>query len=104
VQAYPKGEPSWLTEGLADYARQLYGPEKQPNWELPPRLTERNSHKDSYRVSAKFLVWLDEKHPGVVDKLHRSMQHATFTIDDFKTHTAKTVDELWIECVQDLRK
>src|SRR5436189_2063268 len=28
VQAYPKADPGWLTEGIADYARQLYGPQQ----------------------------------------------------------------------------
>ena len=35
VQAYPKSDPTWLTEGLADYARHSYGPKKQPGWALP---------------------------------------------------------------------
>jgi hypothetical protein len=30
VQAYPSPEPGWLTEGVAEYARHLYGPKEQP--------------------------------------------------------------------------
>jgi hypothetical protein len=73
VQAYPRGNPGWFTEGFADYTRQLYGPEKQPGWSLPKRLTEKNSYRESYRVAARFLLWLDAKHPGAVDKIHRRM-------------------------------
>jgi hypothetical protein len=103
VQQYPRGEPSWLTEGIADYARELYGP-KEAGWSLPRRLTAKNSYKDSYRVTARFLVWLDQKHPGAVDRLHRKMQNREFTVDDFKAVTGKTVDELWTECVDELNR
>ncbi len=99
VQAYPRSGPGWFTEGLADYARHLYGPREQPNWALPAKLTAKQSYKNSYRITGKFLLWLDEKHPGVVDKLHRKMQDREFVIEDFKTLTGKTVDELWEECV-----
>jgi hypothetical protein len=102
VQAYPRSDPGWLTEGIADYARQLYGPKEQPGWSLPKRLTARNSYRDSYRVTARFLVWLDGKHPGAVDKLHRRMQNREFTLGDFETATGKPLDTLWIECVREL--
>lgn len=99
VQAYPRSGPGWFTEGLADYARFLYGPKEQPNWALPAKLTAQQSYKNSYRVTGKFLLWLDGKYPGVVDKLHRKMQDREFVIEDFKVLTGKTIDELWDECV-----
>lgn len=99
VQAYPRSGPGWFTEGLADYARHLYGPKVQPNWALPSKLAANQSYKNSYRITGKFLLWLDEKYPGVVDKLHRKMQDREFVIEDFKTLTGKTVDELWEDCV-----
>lgn len=104
VQAYPTSDPGWLTEGVADYARHLYGPKEQPGWALPERLTRRHSYKDSYGVTARFLVWLDGRHPGVVDKLHRRMQDREFTPDDFRTFTGSPVDALWDECVRELAK
>lgn len=104
VQAYPVGEPGWLIEGIADYARHLYGPKEQAGWRLPERLLPRHSYKDSYRVTARFLVWLDQRHPGTVDKLHRRLQDREFALDDFRTFTGKTVDALWQECVRELGK
>jgi hypothetical protein len=104
VQAYPSPEPGWLTEGVADYARHLYGPEKQPGWSLPKKLRPDQSYRNSYGVTARFLVWLDEKHPGTVDQLHRKMQQKTFAIEDFATITGKDVETLWRECVQDLAR
>ncbi|MFO0957839.1 MAG: basic secretory protein-like protein [Isosphaeraceae bacterium] len=102
VQAYPRGGPAWLTEGIADYARQFYGPKDQPGWALPRRLTEKQSYRDSYRTTAKFLVWLDEKHPGIVDKIHRSLQDRAFKLEDFETIAGKSLDTLWDDCVGDL--
>lgn len=102
VQAYPKGEPGWFTEGFADYTRLLYGPKEQPNWSLPQKLTDKQSYTDSYRTTARFFQWLDEQHPGVLDQLHRKMQRDEFKVEDFAELTGKSVDDLWRECVAEL--
>jgi hypothetical protein len=103
VQGYPRGVPGWFTEGMADYARQVYGPKEQPGWALPRRLNEKQSYKDSYRVTGRFFLWLDAKHPGILDKLHRRAQDREFDVADFKMITGSTIDELWAECVKELR-
>jgi hypothetical protein len=104
VQAYPRGDPGWLTEGIADYARHLYGPKEQPGWALPKRLSRKQSYKDSYRVAARFLLWLDTRHPQVVDKVHRKMHEGTFQVGDFRTLTGQSLDALWEACVRDLER
>jgi len=104
VQAYPNPEPGWLTEGLADYARHLYGPKEQPGWALPAHLSMKQSYKDSYQVTGRFLLWLDTRHPGVVDKVHRRMQDGEFAVDDFRMLAGTALDTLWEECVRDLEK
>lgn len=101
VQAYPNSNPGWLTEGIADYARHVYGPEKQ-RWQLPKKLRPDQSYKNSYGVTARFLVWVDEKHPGTVDKIHRRMQAQKFEVEDFVDFTGKDIDTLWRECVMEL--
>lgn len=103
VQAYPNSDPGWLTEGIADYARHVYGPPQQ-RWALPRRLRPEQSYKNSYGVTAKFLVWVEEKHPGTVDKIHRRMQANKFELEDFVEVTGKDVDTLWRECVKDLER
>jgi hypothetical protein len=104
VQAYPSPEPGWLTEGLADYARHCYGPKEQPGWKLPQRFSDKESYKDGYGVTARFLVWLEARHPGVVGKLNRRMQERKYSDGDFQSFTGKSIDELWKECVRDLKK
>ena len=64
----------------------------------------KQSYKDSYRVTGRFLLWLDAKHPGVVDKLHRRMQDREFAIEDFQTMTGTAIDDLWDESVRELKK
>ena len=103
VQAYPKGDPGWFTEGLADYARKLYGPKDQPGWALPERLTSKNSYRDSYRVTGRFFEWLDGKYPEALDKLHRRMQSGEFIVEDFERVMGVPLDTLWDQCVQDLQ-
>lgn len=100
VQAYPKGEPGWITEGIADYARHKYGPKEQPGWKLPEKLEKKHKYTDSYRTSARFFVWLDETHPGALDKIHRAMQTGKYDESDWKTITGRNLDTLWDECVR----
>jgi hypothetical protein len=99
VQQYDGSPPGWMTEGIADYARHVYGPRRQPGWKLPTTLTTKQSYRDGYGTTARFLLWLEGKHPGVVDKLHRRLQAQKFAVSDFKEFTGKTVDELWAQCV-----
>lgn len=98
------GPGSSSPEGLADYARHFYGPKEQPGWALLAHLSMKQSYKDSYRVTGRFLLWLDTRHPGVVDKVHRRMQDREFAVDDFRTFTGTALDALWEECVRDLGK
>ena len=104
VQQYPRGGPGWLTEGIADYARREYGPKDQPNWSLPKKLTAKQSYKDAYRTTARFLVWLEARTPGAVDKLHRAMQDGAYKAELFETIAGRTADALWDECVAELSK
>jgi hypothetical protein len=102
VQGYPNPDPGWITEGIADYTRKVYGPKEQPNWELPKTLTAKNSYRESYRVAARFFEWLDEKHPESVDKIHRKMQKGEFVTEDFERITGAPLDTLWEQCVEEL--
>lgn len=99
IQAYrSRRNPGWLVEGIADYARALYGP-KNDGWKMPERLTERNSYTQSYRVTARFLVWLDSQKPEAVDQIHRHMQKGTYRPEVWQEVTGKDLDTLWKECV-----
>lgn len=99
VQAYPGGNPGWLVEGVADYARHLYGPKSDP-WKVPAKLVEgRHRYNQGYGVTARFLLWLEEQKPGVVDELHRRMQAGTFKPAAFEELAGKNIDALWADCL-----
>jgi hypothetical protein len=104
VQAYPRGNPGWLVEGIADYARQEYGPKDQADWSLPKKLTSKQKYTDAYRTTARFLIWLEARTQGSVDKLHRNMQKGQFKLTDFETIAGRPIDALWEECINDLNK
>lgn len=88
--------PGWLTEGIADYARNKFGVNNEAaKWALSdPKPTQ--NYTDAYRVTARFLVWLEEKvKPGIVKELDSQMRKHTFTDDTWKQQTGKSIDELW---------
>ncbi len=89
--------PGWLTEGIADYARFKFGVNNDgAGWSLPDFVPSQN-YDNAYRVSARFLLWL-EKHvkPNLVKILDGKMRANTFTDQTWRKETGKTVDELWV--------
>lgn len=96
VQAYPRYEPVWVTEGIADYVRATLGVNnKAANWSLPDYKSTQH-YTNSYRITARFFVWLDKKvKKSLIVKLNNAMRDNTYTEDFWKKETGKTVDELW---------
>lgn len=104
VQGYGgrSGMPGWLTEGIADYVRYEYGVANPAGgWSLP-KFSESHSYTNSYRISARFLVWLENSgHKGLVKKLDQAGRDRTYQQGAlWKTLTGKTVDELWADYVK----
>ena len=88
--------PGWLTEGIADYARYKFGVNNPAaKWSLPDFKSTQN-YDNAYRITARFLVWVEEKvKPGLVnDKKNQHHKH-TKTEESWKKATNKTLDELW---------
>lgn len=97
VQDYGESTgPGWLTEGIADYARNRFGVNNAAaNWALPAYKSTQN-YDNAYRITARFLVWMEEKvKPGIVKELDSEMRKHTFTDASWKQQTGKTVGELW---------
>jgi hypothetical protein len=103
VQAYGGGAgPSWLTEGIADYIRYKYGVDNiGSKWYLPA-FKASQSYKNSYRVTARFFEWIDQKvKPGVAVALDKELRAHTYTEATWAAMTGKTVDELWADYAKD---
>jgi hypothetical protein len=88
--------PGWLTEGIADFARNKFGVNNAAaKWTLPDYKSTQN-YDNAYRITARFLVWIEAKvKPGIVKELDSQMRKHTYTDDSWKKLTGKTVDELW---------
>lgn len=102
VQDYKGDGPGWLTEGIADYVRYVYGVNnKGAKWFLPNYRPDQ-SYKDAYRVTARFLLWVEKnKYKKIVDDLDKAMRDGTYTPRIWVKLTGKTVDELWAEYGKD---
>lgn len=96
VQAYPKAEPLWITEGIADYLRWAIYEGKPQAWF--PVSRKPQGYRDSYRVAAGFLLWLEsDAAPGIVRILNAQMRRGTYNESIFQDETGRTLDELWTE-------
>lgn len=97
VQSYPsRSGPGWLVEGIADYARDKYGVNNTAaNWSLPD-VKESHHYSNSYRISARFLKWIEEKQKkGIIKKLDTALRNKTYDDTIWAKNTQKSLDELW---------
>ncbi len=90
--------PEWAVEGLADYGRFKYGLfNSEEGWSLPP-VTDTHTYTDSYRVTARFFVWLETRvRPTILDELDDALKGRTYSAAFWKAQTGRTVDELWAD-------
>jgi hypothetical protein len=101
VQSYPKGDPCWLVEGIADYIRLVHYEPQAPRPKIDP---DKASYKDAYKTTAMFLEWIEKTHgAGLVVKLNAALRKGAYREDLFKDITGKALDELWAEFVQSLK-
>ncbi|AMR32367.1 secretory protein [Mucilaginibacter sp. PAMC 26640] len=97
VQGYGDGAgPGWLTEGIADYARNKFGVDNVgAGWSLPA-FKHTQTYENAYRVTARFLVWIEKNvKPNLVKTFDEQLRTHTFNDESWKKETGKTVDELW---------
>lgn len=99
IQGYPDPQPSWVTEGVADYIRWVVYEAKPQQWF--PRPSRRDGYTQGYQVAAGFLLWLEaEVSPGVVNKLNKAMRRSRYSADWFQHETGRSLDDLWQEYVK----
>lgn len=107
VQSYPPGGPGWLVEGIADYIRLTHFEPQAPKPKLDP---DKASYKDAYKTTAMFLEWIENTHSkGLVAKLNVALRQGTlgsgvYREAMFQEITGKTLDDLWKEFAETLRK
>ncbi len=97
VQSYSGGAgPGWLTEGIADYVRYKFGVDNEgAKWALPD-YNSKQSYTNSYRVTARFLVWIEKKYDKkLVKKMNAALHSKTYNKGLWEKYTGKNLDELW---------
>ena len=99
VQLYPKFEPGWVTEGIADYIRwHLY--EKKPLDWFPVGEDERG-YEAAYRITGGFFLWITlHKNADFMKILNTYMKNSAYKDSMFFQYTGKDLDALWLEYIQ----
>lgn len=101
VQGYPKYDPVWLVEGIADWVRWF---NYEPVDKRPHPNPDRAKARASYRTTAAFLDWARGKYDkDLVKKLNKSLRDATYSEDLWKSLTGKSLDDLETEWIASLR-
>ncbi len=96
IQGYPRSNPGWVTEGIADYLRWAIYEGKPQGWF--PRSAKAKGYRDSYQVTAGFFLWLEsDQAPGIVRRLNAAMRSGTYEDALFEKAAGKPLDELWKE-------
>jgi Plant Basic Secretory Protein. len=94
VQSYPSKEPSWVTEGIADYIRYVFYENK--TLDFFPTTDSSRGYTIGYDFTAGFFLWLENYiSQGIIKKLNKSMKTKTFTPKLFEEETGKTLHSLW---------
>ena len=102
VQAYPKYDPVWLVEGIADWVRFYHF---EPVAKRPHPNPAKASARDSYRTTAAFLDWTSAKYDKeLVKKLDHILKESAYKEDTFKELTGKSLDDLNTEWLASLRE
>lgn len=100
VQGYPgyasDQAPSWLVEGIADYARDQYGVDNAAGgWALPTQVKPEHKVDSGYRVTGAFLKWGEAAHPGLVKALDSALRSGRYTPALWKERTGEDLSALW---------
>ena len=98
VQDYRGGGEGWLTEGLADYVRHaLY----EPTVPMGPPDPAKASYRDAYTTTARFLIWCEQKWPGLAHTLNAASRTRQPVRPLFAQASGKELDALWADYVAD---
>ena len=92
AQHYPKYDPVWLVEGIADYVRWFAF---EPLDKRPKVKRAKANARASYRTTGAFLDWtLRTYDKEIIHELNKALFESTYTEDLWKTLTKHTLDEL----------
>lgn len=83
---------NWITEGITDWSRYTF--DRYP-FSLPS-YSASQSYTDSYRVTARFFLWIDQNIDDTfLEQFNEGLKCEVYTSKLFTKITGKTLDELW---------
>ena len=97
VQNYGDSDgPGWLTEGIADFARNKFGVDNAgAGWSMPDYKPTQH-YDNAYRITARFLLWIEKNiKKNIVKKLDDGLRNHIYTDVVWIVLTGKNLDELW---------
>ncbi|RXR06548.1 basic secretory protein-like protein [Pseudoxanthomonas composti] len=100
VQGYPDygndKAPTWLVEGIADYARDKYGMNNAAgDWKLPTEVKDKQNYDTGYRVSGAFLKWVESQHAGLIKQLDGALRSGRYSNALWTRSTGRDLPALW---------
>lgn len=85
---------SWIVEGMTDYSRYVFG--MYPGDFALPAYSKSQSYTDSYRVTARFFVWIEENIcPTFAEQMNEALRTERYTSQFFNQITGYGLKELW---------
>ena len=85
---------SWIVEGMTDYSRYVFG--MYPGDFALPAYSTSQSYTDSYRVTARFFVWIEENIcPTFAEQMNEALRTERYTSQFFNQITGYGLKELW---------
>jgi hypothetical protein len=95
-------KPGWLVEGIADYIRIV---KYEPKARRPRLNPDKAKYTDAYKTTAIFLEWVEDKYDHkLVKKLNAALRAGSYKDEIWKDASGKTLDDLWSEFADSLRK
>ena len=85
---------SWIVEGMTDYSRYMFG--MYPAGFALPAYSTSHSYTNSYRVTARFFVWIEENIcPTFAEQMNEALRTERYTSQFFNQITGYGLKELW---------
>jgi hypothetical protein len=92
VQRYPKYDPAWLIEALADYCRFWVYEPKESRPHIDPQHT---NIRDSYQRGAAFMAWLAAQYGDeLIRDISTGLRKGYYSEDMFKKITGQSLESL----------
>ncbi len=101
IQKYPRLDPAWLVDGIADYVRYYI---TEPVSARPKPEPDGTHYTDGDRVAAAFLYWVTHTHDkGFVPAVNAALREDRYTPSFWRERTGQDLDPLWAAYTASLR-